>query len=415
MDRGARGGHGRIRRPHPPSPPPPGAPTRRTDPSTTDALEIGPGRPGRESSGAVRRPAGGSARWFRAAWTTSSPTQVMIFVSFCSLLAIVKCGARTEPDDYTPSLVFVRFDGVGCRACAWFDPVWSSLPSTFPGTETRKVDCGSTDTIPVCASIPPGVPVFAVIEGGRPRWYEGQTNIYALLHWVQTAVGPPDDGLQAHRNFDRIYNEGAWVGDSDSLGSGTGSTVVGNIAFVERLSELISEHDVRSIVDVGCGDFEVMKGIIELSGATYHGWDVSAVAIDRARRRLRSDEVKATFSVSGTNQQYEPADLLVVKDVLQHLPLEEGVRIVSQLHKYKLAVFVNDLDENRRNEDTDFRTGLPMVPGGYRSIDVRRPPFNLTCEHMLVLHRERPIIEGARKRTCVWVNPQQPSCNDNDY
>ena len=40
----------RLRAPDPP---------RIGESSTTDALEIGPGRPGRESSGAVRRPAGG--------------------------------------------------------------------------------------------------------------------------------------------------------------------------------------------------------------------------------------------------------------------------------------------------------------------------------------------------------------------
>lgn len=302
--------------------------------------------------------------------------------------------------------MFVRYDGVGCRACASLDPVWSSLSSTFPGTDSRKVDC-STDTDPVCARIPAGAPTFAVIEGGRTRWYDGPKSVYALLHWVQTIVGPPDDGLQAHRNFDRIYNEGSWLrGDSESLGSGTGSTIVGNVAFVERLSELISEYDVRSIVDVGCGDFEFMNGV-DLGDAAYHGWDVSATAIDLARRQPISGEVNVEFSVSGADQQYEPADLLVVKDVLQHLPLEAGLRIVSQLHKYKIAVLVNDFDETMRNEDTDFSTGLPMVPGGYRSIDVRRAPFNLTCEHMLLLHRERPIMEGARKRTCVWVNPQQ--------
>ena len=109
------------------------------------------------------------------------------------------------------------------------------------------------------------------------------------------------------------------------------------------------------------------------------------------------------FSVSGPDQQYGPADVLIVKDVLQHLPLRDAMAIVEQLHRFKIGIFVNDMSENTPNLDVDLKTGLSMQPGLYRSINVSLPPFNLVCDQTLRLHSNaQSVLPGdSAKVTCI--------------
>ena len=296
---------------------------------------------------------------------------------------------------------FVRFDARNCSGCSQLDATWNTLSDLYPTTGSSIIDCTSRPNICASSDVAPHIrnsaPSFAYFRDGGLQWYEGQTSVSALMHWVGSLASIPDDGMQLHRNFDRIYQHNMWVGDSgaDSLGSGTGSVPTENTVYLNTVSGLISRNKIRSIVDVGCGDFHIMQHA-KLGGATsYHGYDVSALAIDRAKQHSTGDNVQ--FSVSGPDQQYESADLLIVKDVLQHLPLEDAMIVVKQLHKFKYAIFVNDImDGAPPNHDIDLKTGLPLTPGGYRSLDVRQAPFRVRCKQVLHLHKKEP-----HKTTCV--------------
>ena len=85
--------------------------------------------------------------------------------------------------------------------------------------------------------------------------------------------------------FDRIYERGTWSDGSAEL-SGGGS--YGSLAddYVALLAEFIEEHRIESIIDIGCGDFNIgsrIAGIPELvrereTGVLYPAGDVEALA-----------------------------------------------------------------------------------------------------------------------------------------
>ena len=126
-----------------------------------------------------------------------------------------------------------------------------------------------------------------------------------------------------------------------------------------------------------------------------------AVAIARARQY---ESARVRFSVSNADTQYEAADLLIVKDVLQHLPLADARHIIDQLPRFRLAVLVNDGVPRMPNLDVSH-DGSEMRAGLYRSIDVTMPPFKLSCEKELKLHEGAglSIIPGAVKVTCLYA------------
>ncbi len=99
-------------------------------------------------------------------------------------------------------------------------------------------------------------------------------------------------------------------------GSGVGSRGVHLEYKRDLLNQLIDEVRPRSILDVGCGDIEVVKDLA-FSGA-YTGIDLSPTIVER-NRSLRPDWnfVEGDF-LEWARDGRKPADLVVCFDVLIH-------------------------------------------------------------------------------------------------
>ena len=199
----------------------------------------------------------------------------------------------------------------------------------------------------------------------------------------------PPDARQLHRNFDLIYDLGLWKGTEDISASGHGSESAANEVFVRFLKDLIAKRAVTSVVDVGSGAWSYMK---DVGVARYVGYAVSARIVEETAARY--GDANVSFRLSERGQVYEAADLLVCKDVLQHLPFAAARHILDQRGRFKIAVFVNDVADI---PNVDIRAG------SYRSLDVRKPPFNIKCDRVLHLH-PRTLGAGGRKTTCLVFN-----------
>jgi 2-polyprenyl-3-methyl-5-hydroxy-6-metoxy-1,4-benzoquinol methylase len=120
--------------------------------------------------------------------------------------------------------------------------------------------------------------------------------------------------------FNRIYSEGRWGKDAAGKGvSGTGSTLEITREYRAYLEAFIKKHGVTSVVDAGCGDWN-FSSAIDWSGASYLGVDIASDVIDADRTKY--EKGKITFQVGDVTEELPAADLLVSKDVLQHLSNE---------------------------------------------------------------------------------------------
>ncbi len=112
------------------------------------------------------------------------------------------------------------------------------------------------------------------------------------------------------------YWEQRYVSGGDS---GPGSYGKFALFKAEILNGFVAEHEVRSVIEFGCGD----GNQLELSAyPVYLGVDVSETAIARCRERFRADPTK-TFQLA---KDYEGrrAELALSLDVIFHL-VEDGV------------------------------------------------------------------------------------------
>jgi hypothetical protein len=183
---------------------------------------------------------------------------------------------------------------------------------------------------------------------------------------------------QAHDAvFTEIYQRNSW-GDPESA-SGAGSNKASTVNIRKELPRIIQEFDIRSIVDVPCGDFAWMKEV-DLPIDRYIGGDIVAPLIEENQKKYGND--KRRFMVLDLSRDPIPeCDLIFCRDCLMHLSMDlilEAMR--NMLHskaKYLLTTSYED------GENAEIRTGE------WFAIDLLIPPFSFpeplrTIEDLMV-------------------------------
>lgn len=186
----------------------------------------------------------------------------------------------------------------------------------------------------------------------------------ALAHAEKQAEQPKKLGT----TFNSIYQNGVWAKGADGKGtSGTGSTVAITNDYRRFLQDFIKSNNIKSVVDAGCGDWE-FSSVVDWNNARYLGVDISTTVIADVRKKFQSKTVK--FMVGDVTDSLPPADLLICKDVLQHLPIKLIKKFIKnnlKRGKYKWALITND----RGTDNPDIK------PGEYRLINLSAPPLNV--------------------------------------
>ena len=163
--------------------------------------------------------------------------------------------------------------------------------------------------------------------------------------------------------FTNIYEHRFW-GDNGVVGyngsSGSGSNVDQNKdTYVPVVQNFINENGVKTVVDLGCGDFKCGPLIYEDLDVLYTGYDAYRKLVDY--NSLNHSAPKYTFKhldFCYNKESIESADLCVLKDVIQHWPLANIYEFLDYLvesKKFKYILLCNCCAQT--TDDTDIRTG----------------------------------------------------------
>lgn len=162
-------------------------------------------------------------------------------------------------------------------------------------------------------------------------------------------------GEEIQRQFTRVYQ-----------GSGVGSRPDRTVEYRAFLSQFLVRNQIRSVVDLGCGDWQFSR-YLDWSGIDYLGLDVVPAVIDANNRQFSADNIR--FELFQAPERLPPADLLLCKDVLQHLPNRLVKAYLAAFRgKYKYALVTND-EEPAELQNTDIEVG------GWRTLRLDRAPF----------------------------------------
>jgi SAM-dependent methyltransferase len=200
----------------------------------------------------------------------------------------------------------------------------------------------------------------------------------------------------ASNEFERIYHTSEWQSRSRS---GPGSLPELNLSYLQVLQTTLVEHNIKSVVDIGCGDWTLYQSAFDWysKDVSYLGIDLVPELVDRLNKAHRRDNVEfRRVDINGAS--LPEADLYILKDVLQHWPNERIVRFLPQLKRSRLTLITNDMEiySPRKRPFRKLFQHLPFTNvdttfGGYRPLRLREPPFNLTAR---LLHNYSMDWEG---------------------
>jgi len=185
-------------------------------------------------------------------------------------------------------------------------------------------------------------------------------------------------GLSVEDTFTNIYKKGMW-----GHGSGHGSSPENCGAWIKLVREFIREHNVQSVVDLGCGDWQHSWFIYNDLNVVYTGYDVVRSVVEANQEEwgdqgFHSSALKGNFTFihsdfSARVQDVVDADLYIIKDVLMHWSSEKIRCFLEELLAKKKRVkhiLLCNCIEPEDWPDDDIGTG------GWRPLFSSRPPLS---------------------------------------
>ena len=170
-------------------------------------------------------------------------------------------------------------------------------------------------------------------------------------------------GLKAQ--FDVIAQENLW-GSGESA-SGLGSEMAMTAVYRRELVGLIRTRGFTSLFDAPCGDFNWMPAVLAETRIDYLGADIAPSLIERNRKRF-PDHQFIEFDI--TRDDFPAMDVWQCRDCMFHLSdgliWEALANFARSRCSYALLTTYTGLLRN-----------VDIEPGGWRYLDLTRPPFRL--------------------------------------
>jgi SAM-dependent methyltransferase len=201
---------------------------------------------------------------------------------------------------------------------------------------------------------------------------------------VLPAVQERYEKLSSGDAFSAIYAQRVWgTRNDETFYSGPGSRDPFISRYCDIVSSFIIERGVRSVVDLGCGDFAVGRRIAA-PGIRYVGIDVVEALIEHNTALYGTDSISFRKCDITTDDDLPGGDLCLVRQVLQHLSNEEILKVLDTCAKYPFLIITEHISSNPQ-----CTPNVDMVHGPQdrvylgSGVFVDKPPFSKRATMLL--------------------------------
>jgi len=149
--------------------------------------------------------------------------------------------------------------------------------------------------------------------------------------------------------FEQIYENKVW-GDNYSEeykgSSGEGSSIEFNQEYIEFLKNFLKDYKIKSVVDLGSGDFRCGPLIYNKYQGTYTGYDIYSKVTETNQKNYSNENrnFKTLDFCTCEADEIQNAQLYIIKDVLQHWPnklITEFLSKIVQKRKFTYLLVTN--------------------------------------------------------------------------
>lgn len=192
--------------------------------------------------------------------------------------------------------------------------------------------------------------------------------------------------------FTYIYKENHWRNNESA--SGDGSTLNETQYIRKELPLLLQQYQIKSILDIPCGDFNWMQHI-NLTGINYTGADIVKDLIVANSQKHSKPGIQFT-NLDLTTDNLPAVDLIICRDCLVHLSQEKVIAALRNIKrsgsKYLLTTSHISAKKNR-----------DIVTGDWRPVNLVQPPYSLP--QPITQFKDTPVTgenEFSDKVMALW-------------
>lgn len=175
--------------------------------------------------------------------------------------------------------------------------------------------------------------------------------------------------------FTKIYEKDLFnsrSGNENAVSkSGSGSDLEQTREIINLLPQLLRRYEIKSILDVPCGDFYWMQHV-DLSGIDYLGADIVSKIVANNNSAYASDTIRFQ-ELDVVNESLPKVDLVICRDLLVHLKNHQIKDALDNIKrsgsKYLLTTSFKNTTQNADNDNIGF----------WRPINITLEPFNMTA------------------------------------
>lgn len=177
--------------------------------------------------------------------------------------------------------------------------------------------------------------------------------------------------------------------------SGVGSELEQTAELRTALPALLQQYQIRSLLDLPCGDFNWMQHV-NLSGIQYTGGDIVETIVRQNQAKYASPN-RHFVHLDLLNDELPTADCVLIRDCLVHFSLAHIEQALANLKRSKIKYLLTTSFPARTHNE-DIQTGY------WRPINLQKAPFNFP-EPLFCLNERCTEAKGAfaDKSLCLWA------------
>ena len=184
--------------------------------------------------------------------------------------------------------------------------------------------------------------------------------------------------------------------------SGSGSAPEYAVPYAEAVNAFVERNGIRTIVDLGCGDFSVGR-LLARPGVRYLGVDVVDEVVSRNRERFGSAEIEFVC-LDATADVLPEGDVCLLRQVLQHLSNAEILAVLERTRRYRFVLVTEHLPpagaSARPNVDKPHGADTRLVDGS--GVFLEEEPFRRKIVEVLLDLPVRPPLRDPGERLVTF-------------
>lgn len=201
--------------------------------------------------------------------------------------------------------------------------------------------------------------------------------------------------------FVNIYENYGFGGDESR--SGSGSTLNETEKLRQSIINLFNEKNIKSVVDIPCGDFNWMKEIVP-NFTSYKGGDIVDQCVIENTEKYGSSDI-SFFQFDILTDEIPNGDVLIVRDIIGHFPISDGEKIINNILQSDCKFLLSTTWYNINDDDYyihHYNRGADY--GRFYPVNLMSQPFNFPKPDHYIEEDVRVdgFEKGNRKVLALW-------------